>query len=252
MPANRRNFLKLLAASAAMGSLPHSQTLAGNKPPVRAIAFDAFPIFDPRPVFGKVKQFFPEVGGKFSVLWRTRIFEYTWLLTSAGRYKDFWACIDDALVYTANHLNIKLTRHQHEQLMQSFLNLKAWPDVLPALKQFKAAGIQLGFLSNMTSHMLTSNIQHAGLAGLFDHVISTDEARTFKPDQRAYQLGPDAFGVKPDEMVFVAFASWDAIGAKWFGYPTVWVNRLGFTPEHMGIHPDKTGKDLKVLTDFVL
>ena len=50
--------------------------------------------------------------------------------------------------------------------------------------------------------------------------LGTDEARTFKPDPRAYQLGVDALKVKREEILFVAFAGWDAAGAKLFGYPT--------------------------------
>ncbi len=67
--------------------------------------------------------------------------------------------------------------------------------------------------------MLRANIRSAGLDGMFERVLSTDEARTFKPDPRAYQLGVDALKVKREEILFVAFAGWDAAGAKLFGYP---------------------------------
>jgi 2-haloacid dehalogenase len=30
----------------------------------------------------------------------------------------------------------------------------------------------------------------------------------------------DAFTLKREEILFAAFAGWDAAGAKWFGYPT--------------------------------
>jgi 2-haloacid dehalogenase len=38
----------------------------------------------------------------------------------------------------------------------------------------------------------------------------------------------------------VAHAGWDAAGAKWFGYPTYWINRLGLTPEELTVFPDAT------------
>jgi FMN phosphatase YigB (HAD superfamily) len=53
----------------------------------------------------------------------------------------------------------------------------------------------------------------------FERVLSTDEARTFKPDPRAYQLGVDALKVKREEILFVAFAGWDAAGANCSGIP---------------------------------
>lgn len=56
---------------------------------------------------------------------------------------------------------------------------------------------------------------------------------------------------KPPQILFVAFAGWDAAGAKRFGYPTFWVNRLGLPPEELGASPDGTGANLMDLTGFV-
>jgi 2-haloacid dehalogenase len=49
----------------------------------------------------------------------------------------------------------------------------------------------------------------------------------------------------------VAFAGWDAVGAKSFGYPTFWVNRLGLPPEELGVQPDAIGANLTDLLTFV-
>ena len=40
-------------------------------------------------------------------------------------------------------------------------------------------------------------------------------------------------------------------GAKWFGYPTFWVNRLALPEEELGVTPDATGHDLEDLVTFV-
>ena len=263
MSQTRRAFLynsaRLLLAGTAFNSGLLSPLYANNsrpdttgRPPIRAIAFDAFPIFDPRPVFGLAGRLFPDKGRAFSTLWRTRIFEYTWLRASAGQYQDFWACIEDAMLYTAQELQVNLSPDKHRQLMQAFLAIKAFPDVQPALAAFKKAGIKLAFLSNMTESMLSAGIKNSGLGGYFDHILSTDKAKTFKPDPKAYNLAPEAFGLDKEEVAFVAFASWDAAGAKWFGFPTVWVNRLHFGEEVLKVQPDAVGFDMGVLRRFVL
>jgi 2-haloacid dehalogenase len=54
-----------------------------------------------------------------------------------------------------------------------------------------------------------------------------------------------------EQILFVAFAGWDAAGAKAFGYPTYWVNRLGLPREELGILPDAVGTDLTDLTAYV-
>ena len=41
------------------------------------------------------------------------------------------------------------------------------------------------------------------------------------------QLGPQALGLPGAEILFVSSNGWDAIGATWYGYTTLWVNRAG-------------------------
>ena len=80
--------------------------------------------------------------------------------------------------------------------------------------------------------------------------LSTDRVRAYKPDPRAYQMGLDAFGLTRQEIAFAASASWDAVGAKAFGYPTIWVNRAGLSAEEWGSAPDVVGAGMADLLKF--
>jgi 2-haloacid dehalogenase len=51
MPLNRRECLTLVRGIAAGVLLSTPVAQAVTSPKIKAIAFDAFPIFDPRPVF---------------------------------------------------------------------------------------------------------------------------------------------------------------------------------------------------------
>jgi 2-haloacid dehalogenase len=253
MPINRREFITMVAGSAAMGFIatPSLAKERSTTPKIKAIAFDGFPIFDPRPVFALVEQLFPGHGLELSNAWRTRQFEYTWLRTLSGRYADFWQVTEDALVYATNTLNLDLTPEKRGRLMQAYLELKIWPDVEPALKVLRNSNFRLGFLSNLTPKMLNAGISNSGLDGMFEQVLSTDRVKAYKPDPRAYQIGLDAFGLSREEILFVAFAGWDAAGAKSFGYPTFWANRMNLPAEELGIVPDAVGRDLSDLARWI-
>ena len=54
-----------------------------------------------------------------------------------------------------------------------------------------------------------------------------------------------------EEILFAAFAGWDAAGAKSFGHPTFWVNRLGLPAERLGFEPDEAGKALDDLIVYL-
>jgi 2-haloacid dehalogenase len=253
MKTNRRQFLRQLAAAAAMTSAPPlarpARAAASRK--VKAIAFDAFPIFDPRPLAGVAERLFPGKGAQLGNAWRTRQFEYQWLRVLSGHYADFWQTTEEALVFAARALRLELTPNKRAELMQAFLRLGAWPDVLPALRALRQSGLRLALLSNWTASMLDAGIRNAGLEGMFEHVLSTDRIASHKPDPRAYQMGLDAFGLEREEVLFAAFAGWDVAGAKWFGYPTFWVNRLDFPAEELGVVADAAGRNLADLAAFV-
>lgn len=250
---NRRNFVGLTAGAVA-GTLVQSTIAASPaaKTSLRAIAFDAFPIFDPRPVFALGEELFPGKGGQLSNAWRARQFEYTWLRTIAGRYTDFWQVTEDALIFAARNLKLHLDRPRRGRLMNAYLNLKPWPDVPHTLNALKEAGIRLGLLSNFTQPMLAANVKNSGLDGVFEQILSTDRVQQFKPAPRAYQMAANAFGLTQSDITFAAFAGWDASGAKWFGFPTVWVNRLNAPAEELSVIPDLTCQDMKGLTAFML
>jgi len=240
------------SATVAALALPVLRTTgATTTPRLRAVAFDAFPILDPRPVFALAEQLFPGRGVELSNAWRTRQFEYQWLRALARQYADFWQTTEDALVFSAQLLKLELTAEQRDQLMGAYLRLRAWPDVATALEALKKAGVRLAFVSNATRQILEAGIRNARLEGLFDHVLSTDRIRTFKPDPRAYQLAIDAFGLSREQILFVPFAGWDAAGAKAFGYTTYWVNRLNLPVEQLGVMPDAIAPGLDELAAFV-
>jgi 2-haloacid dehalogenase len=251
MSIDRRTFLKLAVASIFTPTfLSSSGVQSATKTRFSAVVFDAFPVFDPRPIFGLAERIFPGKGAELSNVWRTRQFEYQWLSALSEHYTDFWAATENSLVFAAEMLRLELTDEKRAQLMQAYLTMKAWPDVPPALGTLKQSGIRLALLSNMTSKMLNANIASAGLEGTFEAVLSTDEERSYKPAARAYKMALDALALKREEILFAPFAGWDAAGAKWFGYPTFWVNRLDLPAERLGVTPDAVGRNLSDLVRF--
>jgi 2-haloacid dehalogenase len=250
---SRRQVLPLTvaAAAAAVGATIARASVPASTS-IKAIGFDAFVIFDPRPIFTLAEDLFPGKGAALSNLWRTRQFEYTWLRTLTGHYADFWQVTQDALVFAAAAYGLELTADKRDRLMQAYLSLEAYPDVLPGLQMLRSAGIRLAFLTNWTERMLEASVASAGLDGLFELRLSTDRVRAYKPDPRAYQMAIDAFALSREKILFAAFGGWDAAGGKSFGYRTFWVNRLKLPTEELEARPDAIGDTVTDLVHFVL
>ena len=104
---NRRQFLNSVPAAGVIRPLWDAQR--PNRPPIKAVVFDGFAIFDARPVFSLIDEVFPEKGRELTGLWRARQFEYMWLRSLSRRYRDFLSVTADSLIFAANALRVELT-----------------------------------------------------------------------------------------------------------------------------------------------
>ena len=190
----------------------------------KAVVFDAYgTLFDVRAIAA------PE---PLLALWRQKQLEYTWLRSQMGRYEDFERVTRDALRFASRKLGLAAD----ESLVKAYRTLPAFPDVEPALKRLH--GRPLAILSNGTKEMLGAVVGAAGLAGHFQHVLSVDPARTFKPAPAIYALATKALGLEAREILFVSSNGWDAAGAKAFGFLVCCCNRQKSPPEELGFAPD--------------
>ena len=228
------------------------ERVEGAAPRFKAVAFDYFVLFDPDSVISQAEELFSGKGRQLTTRWRNRQFEYTWLRSVAHRYVDFSAVTRDALVYSANAMDLELTPDGERRLLDAYLHLTPWPDTARTLQTLKRSGVRVIALSNFSPAMLRANAESAHIADLVDAFVSTDENRTYKPDPRAYQLGVNHLHLAKSAIVFAASAGWDAAGAKSFGYPTFWVNRANQPTEQLGVAPDATSPGLAGLLEFVL
>jgi 2-haloacid dehalogenase len=222
-------------------------------PTPRAVLFDAFgTLFDVYSVATLAEQLFPGRGERLSLLWRDRQIDYTRLvsMSGAGHYRPFWDITRAALRYAALRLGLVLDAAAEERLMNQYRHLGSFPENRSVLQALKTRGIPAGMLSNGDPQMLAVAVKSAGLEGLLDPLISVHEVRRYKTDPAAYALGPAALGLQAREILFVSSNGWDAIGATWFGYTTLWVNRAGLPPEQLDCEPTRTGSSLRAVLDF--
>jgi 2-haloacid dehalogenase len=230
--ATRRELLGSLALGAIGAPL-----IARSKAGLRALAFDAFVLFDPRLVVDRAKTIFGDRSSDLVSTASARIFAYSWFYTSAGRYAGFETLARDAFGYAADVHRLDARPADLDALVAAYSSLSLWPDVGESIERLRRRNIRLSLLSNLPESALVSNLRSGGIDRHFELVLSTDRVRKFKPAPEAYALGVKALRLSPDQIGFAASAGWDASGATWFGYPTVWVNRTGAAAEHAHATP---------------
>ncbi|HEX4525070.1 MAG TPA: haloacid dehalogenase type II [Casimicrobiaceae bacterium] len=208
---------------------------------VDALVFDAYgTLFDVQSVASTAESLFPGYGPALAQLWRSKQLEYSWLqsLMQSARQprEDFAAVTAHALSYAAEALGLPLLAHTRHRMLDAYLDLSPFPDAERTLAAL--APRRRLILSNGTHAMLEPLVAATGLARHLDAILSVDDAGVYKPSPRVYQLAIDALDRPPSRIGFVSSNSWDAIGAKAFGFTVFWINRTGAPIDRHGPPPD--------------
>jgi len=221
-------------------------------PVVRAVLFDAYgTLFDVYSIGVAAERRFPGAGERLALVWRDKQIEYTRLSSMSGRPRSFRDCTRAGLRFAARRLALALDAAGEAELMACYDRLDPFPENRGVLEALRAAGVRAGILSNGDPDMLAAVVGHAGFAELLDPLLSVEGTGRFKTDPATYALGTDALKLPAAEVLFVSSNCWDAIGATWFGYTTLWVNRFGLPLDELGAAPTRTGTSLAdVLTFF--
>ena len=111
-------------------------------------------------------------------------------------------------------------------------------EVLQALKEKLPMVLVSNFYGN-----ISVVLEEFGLNGLFSYVIESAVVGIRKPDARIFQLGVDAMGLQPEDVLVVGDSlEKDIAPAQQIGCKTAWLEGAGWTPQ----------KETPILSDWIL
>ncbi|MEO6928424.1 MAG: haloacid dehalogenase type II [Casimicrobiaceae bacterium] len=225
-------------AAMPVSDIAHDQSVVPLEG-IHACVFDAYgTLFD---VASAAHACSDQLGGQaaaLGVLWRDKQLQYAWLRSVAQRHVDFWQVTGDALDFALASLSIS-TPGLRDRLLSLYSALRPFAEVPQVLRDLRQAGLRTAILSNGSPAMLDAAIASAGLAGMFDAVLSVEAVGVYKPHPAVYQLAVDRLGMPAGEIAFCSSNGWDAWAASAFGMQVVWCNRGNACDERLPGAPDR-------------
>ena len=214
---------------------------------VEACVFDAYgTLFDVHSAAARMKDELGDKADALSDMWRLKQLQYTWLRSLMGRHEDFWQVTGDALDYSMRALDLE-NDALRAKLMEQYLQLEAYPEVVDVLTQLKDSGKKTAILSNGEPSMLIAAAKSAKIYPLLDGVLSIEKVGIFKPHPSTYQIAVDELKVAANHISFQSSNGWDAHGAAAFGFVVAWVNRFNQPHENL---PAAAHAEIKTLSDL--
>ncbi|MEP3112336.1 haloacid dehalogenase type II [Nisaea sp.] len=210
---------------------------------IKACVFDAYgTLFDVHSAVAQCRSQFPDPdkqADKTSEIWRTKQLQYTWLRALQNRHLDFWQVTGDALDFSLESVLGNLgPAGLRDALLNSYLTLDAYPEVLGVLQNLRDRGLKTAILSNGSPDMLERVCEKSGVGDLMDAILSVEDVGIYKPHPSVYQLAVDRLGIHADHISFQSSNAWDATAASAFGFKVAWINRFSQAPERLPGKPD--------------
>src|SRR5476649_384360 len=136
--------------------------------------FDAYgTLFDVHAVIARFRGEAGPDADRMSEIWRSKQLEYTWTLTLAGHYTDFWTLTERALDFALARVP-SVDKALKPKLLEAYFKLNAFHDARASLGRLKQRGHKTAILSNGSAAMLTGAVDAAGIGSNLDAVLSVD------------------------------------------------------------------------------
>ncbi|MGI9317095.1 MAG: haloacid dehalogenase type II [bacterium] len=221
---------------------------------MKALAFDVYgTLIDTAGVTTTLHDMVGDQAAAFSNLWRTKQLEYTWRYGLMGIYRNFRICTQQALDFSCEQLNCDLSENDKKALMQKYLELPVFDDVLDGLERLKSANVAMYAFSNGVPKDLLQLLTHAQVIDFMDGIVSVDVNKTFKPNPLVYQQFVEVAGTQPNESWLVSSNGFDVCGAVAAGMRAVWLQRNpAVSLDQWEFQPDKTVATFNEMTDIFI
>lgn len=195
---------------------------------IRAVTFDAYgTLLNIEGMHAKATEEILKVNNfevdiaSFHTLWD----KYADQLMSLEPFENIWSIFDRALAKAFEFYGFQDKRIPGD--LEIWLNMLKNCSPYPLAKEVVArAGrhFKTALISNADNDELHGSLARYGLQ--FDVVVSSEDARSYKPRSAIFQQAASALGCKPQEILHLGDSfSADVLGAKAFGAFAVWFNR---------------------------
>jgi 2-haloacid dehalogenase len=140
-----------------------------------------------------------------------------------GEFHPYREVLQSVVRGFGERLGFTPTAAQVRSLPESLANWKPFPDTVAALRRLET-GHKLAILSNVDDDLFVSTAPRLEVE--FDHVITAQQARAYKPSLKIFKLALERIGIAPERVLHVGQSIYhDVIPAQSLGLATVWVNR---------------------------
>src|ERR1700743_1062768 len=185
-------------------------------------------------------------------LWFANLIMYSAALTVAGCYVPFTDIGAAVMKMLADTRGIKITEADQKVLTEKFSTMPPHREVPAALRKLRDAGFRLFTLTDNLLEVQTRQMEHGGIADLFERRFSADGVKHHKPSRQAYAYVEKKLGAESSRLLPIVCHTSDTLGAVAAGWDAALIKRPGNDLLGVGPQPRMGGNDLNEIADQLI
>lgn len=170
----------------------------------------------------------------------------------SGEYRSYRQILQFVTQRIASRMSFALHENEATALPESLQNWPPFPDTMEALRRLKSR-FKLAIISNTDDELFAETAKILQVP--FDFVITAQQAKSYKPSHRNFELAMERIGLPKEKILHCAQSIFhDIVPTRELGIANCWVDRRagkpgpGATKPSSGL-PDMTVTSLKELAD---
>ena len=142
---------------------------------------------------------------------------------SGGEFLEYRRVLHDVMELMAWQASIRLPTEEADHLPNSLPDWPVFSDAAQALQAMQKR-YRLAIISNVDDDLFAGTSERLGID--FDAVVTSQQAGSYKPNLRSFEIAQERMGVEKDAWLHVGESLYHDIGpANRIGIDSVWVNR---------------------------
>lgn len=169
-------------------------------------------------------------------------------------YRSYREVLNSVVLDFSREFHIQVSEEEADGLANSIREWEPFADTVPALVRLKSR-YKLAVLSNIDDDLLA--LTAPNLRVELDGVVTAQQAQSYKPSLRNFEMLLDRLGVEKERLLHVAESLYhDVVPAMRLGIAAVWVNRrqgkAAAATRLVSAHPDLEVPTVGALADLAV
>lgn len=161
-----------------------------------------------------------------------------------GEYRPYREILGSVVDAIAERLGFTPDPSERASLADSIAEWRPFPDTVEALRAL-GRRFELVIISNIDDDLFAHSAEHLGVP--FDHVVTAQQSRAYKPSHASFHLAFERMGRGPYGVLHIAQSLYhDIAPANELGLRSVWVNRRAGRQGSGATAPSTAHADLEV------